>query len=90
MVGIHVILTADTLASLERRLSRETLREFDARVLFQMSGNDSSVLLDSLAASKLGFYRALVASEEQGTLEKFRPYAPPDEALLQELTGALH
>ena len=89
MVGMHVILTADTLASLERRLGRDTLREFDARVLFQMSGNDSSVLLDSLAASRLGFYRALVASEEMGTVEKFRPYAPPEGAALDELTRAL-
>ena len=85
MVGMHVVLTVDTLAGLERRLGRDVLREFDARVLFQMSGNDSSELVDSLAASRLGFYRALVASEEQGTLEKFRPYAPPDEVLLGEL-----
>ncbi len=85
MVGMHVVMTVDTLAGLERRLGRDVLREFDARVLFQMSGNDSSVLVDSLAASRLGFYRALVASEEQGTLEKFRPYAPPDEVLLGEL-----
>ena len=54
-----------------------------------MSGNDSSVLLDSLAASRLGFYRALVASEEMGTVEKFRPYAPPEGAPLVELTRSL-
>lgn len=51
-----------------------------------MSGNDSSVLLDSLAASRLGFYRALVASEEMGTVEKFRPYAPPEGSALEALT----
>ncbi|MEM6314490.1 MAG: FtsK/SpoIIIE domain-containing protein, partial [Planctomycetota bacterium] len=41
-VGVHVIATVDTYASLERRLGREALREFDGRVLFQMSANDSS------------------------------------------------
>ena len=41
--------TADTLAGLERRLSRDTLREFDARVLVQLGGNDSTGLIDSLA-----------------------------------------
>jgi hypothetical protein len=79
-LGIHVMTWADTPVSLERTLDRASLREFDNRVLFQMSAADSSNLIDSPAANKLGFYRALVFSEEQGTLEKFRPYAlpPPD------------
>ena len=51
------------------------MREFDNRVLFQMSANDSSNLIDSPAANKLGMFRALAYSEEQGTIEKFRPYA---------------
>ncbi|MEM6314484.1 MAG: cell division protein FtsK, partial [Planctomycetota bacterium] len=81
-VGVHVIATVDTYASLERRLGREALREFDGRVLFQMSANDSSVLIDTPAANRLGFYRALLCSEERGTQEKFRPYAVPDPARL--------
>lgn len=76
-LGIHVIATVDTLASMERRLSRDDLREFDTRVLFQMSANDSSTLIDSPAANGLGFHRALLASEERGTREKFRPYELP-------------
>ncbi len=76
-VGIHVIASVDTLASIERRISRDDLREFDRRVLFQMGANDSSVLIDSPAANGLGFYRALLASEERGTREKFRPYDLP-------------
>ena len=77
-VGLHVLATIDTLANIERRLSREDLREFDARVLFQMGANDSGALIDSPAANRLGFYRALLASEEAGTQEKFRPYRLPD------------
>ena len=48
-----------------------------------MSINDSSALIDSPAASRLGPHRAFFYSEEQGRLEKFRPYAvPSDEWLL--------
>ncbi len=72
--GIHTIVWTDTLASLERSLDRSTIREFDNRVLFQMSMTDSSNLIDSPAANTLGYHRALFYSEEQGITEKFRPY----------------
>lgn len=81
--GVHVICWCDTPASVERTLDRASLREFDYRVLFQMSASDSSNLIDSPAANKLGFYRALVFSEEQGVMEKFRPYALPDQQWLE-------
>ena len=73
-VGIHVLAWADTLSTLERTVDRQTLREFDHRVLFQMSAADSSNLVDSPIANQLGLHRALLYSEEQGGLEKFRPY----------------
>ncbi len=74
-VGVHVLAWADTLATVERTLDRQTLREFDYRVLFQMSAADSSNLIDSPTANQLGFHRAIFYSQEQGGLEKFRPYA---------------
>ena len=47
---------------------------------------------DSPAANKLGFFRALAYSEEQGVVEKFRPYGLPDaqwlEQVKQRLAGA--
>ena len=52
------------------------LRELAVRVAFQMSATDSSNLIDSPAASRLGVNRAILFLEEQGTMEKFRPYAP--------------
>jgi S-DNA-T family DNA segregation ATPase FtsK/SpoIIIE len=73
-VGIHVFGWADTLSTLERTLDRQTLREFDHRVLFQMSAADSSNLIDSPLANQLGLHRALLYSEERGEVEKFRPY----------------
>ena len=75
--GMHVIAWCDTLASIERTFERGLMREFDGRVLFQMSSNDSSNLIDSPIANKLGFFRALAYSEEQGVMEKFRPYGIP-------------
>jgi len=83
-VGIHVIAWADTLATVERILDRQTLREFDNRVLFQMSALDSSNLIDSPAANQLGFYRALFFSEDAGILEKFRPYGLADDNWLAQ------
>ena len=61
------------------------MREFDNRILFQMMRTDSSNLIDSPAANKLGFHRALAYSEEQGVIEKFRPYALPPDSWLNEI-----
>ena len=74
-VGIHMIAWIDTPTALERALDRASMREFDNRVMFQMSAADSSNLIDSPAANKLGANRALAYSEEQGSMERFRPYA---------------
>jgi len=84
-LGIHVLAWADTTATLDRTFDRQAMREFDNRVLFQMSANDSSNLIDSPAGNKLGQNRALAYSEEQGTLEKFRPYALPSKDWLEHL-----
>jgi hypothetical protein len=79
-LGIHVIGWSDTAVTLDRTFDRGVLREFDHRVLFQMSATDSSNLIDSPLANKLGPFRALAYSEEMGTVEKFRPYAIPSTA----------
>ena len=81
-VGIHTMLWADTVANLQRTVDRAGLRELESKVLFQVSVNDSSTLIDSAVASRLGFHRALLAVEETGLQEKFRPYALPDDAFL--------
>jgi hypothetical protein len=82
--GMHVVAWSDTLATLERTLDRQALGEFDNRVLFQMGAADSSNLIDTPDANKLGFYRALLYSEERGLLEKFRPYAAFDASWLEQ------
>jgi S-DNA-T family DNA segregation ATPase FtsK/SpoIIIE len=82
-LGVHTIAWCDTLNNVNRTLDRQSLREFEMRVLFQMSANDSSNLIDSPAANRLGTNRALFFSEEQGQLEKFRPYSPPPAEWLE-------
>jgi DNA segregation ATPase FtsK/SpoIIIE, S-DNA-T family len=88
-LGVHVISWIDTVASLERTMDRTATREFDNRILFQMSAADSSNLIDSPAANKLGFFRAMAYSEEQGVIEKFRPYALPDAEWLARIARGL-
>ncbi len=88
-LGVHVILTCDTVASLQRSVDRAGMREFDWRAMFQLSQTDSSTLIDSPAAARLGPQRALLYSEELGTIEKFRPWLLPTEEFLERVRGAL-
>ncbi|MGD0139682.1 MAG: FtsK/SpoIIIE domain-containing protein [Tepidisphaeraceae bacterium] len=87
--GIHILAWIDTATALERSVDRASMRELDNRILFQMSATDSSNLIDSPAANKLGANRALAYSEEQGSMEKFRPYALPNEKWLAEVKQTL-
>ncbi len=82
--GIHTLLWCDSYNNVSRLLDRMALREFDMRVAFQMSAADSSSLLDTPAAAKLRQHRGLFASEDLGTLEKFRPYGIPTDSWLDE------
>jgi hypothetical protein len=76
-VGIHTMVWCDSVNNLNRTLDRQGLKEFENRILFQMSANDSSSLVDAPTASKLGENRALYYSEEENRFEKFRPYGVP-------------
>lgn len=76
--GIHILVSIDTFNSVGRFMSRKVLSEFEMRVVFQMSANDSASLIDSPRASVLGLHRALLYNEHQGSIETFRPYAMPD------------
>ncbi|MHC5028451.1 MAG: FtsK/SpoIIIE domain-containing protein, partial [Planctomycetota bacterium] len=88
-VGVHVIAWCDTATNVDRSLDRQAMREFDMRVVFQMSATDSTNLIDAPTANKLGLRHALFYSEEQGVLEKFRPYNLPEQEWLDEVRNAL-
>ena len=65
------------------------MTEFEMRVLFQMSANDSASLIDSAKATTLGLHRALYYNEQSGHLEIFRPYAVPPLEWLGKVGGQL-
>jgi S-DNA-T family DNA segregation ATPase FtsK/SpoIIIE len=81
-VGVHALIWCDSYNNATRWLDRQSLRDFEMRTLFQMSATDSSNLIDSPAASKLGAHTAIFHSEERGQAEKFRPYKPPSATWL--------
>jgi energy-coupling factor transporter ATP-binding protein EcfA2 len=88
-VGVHCLLWVDTAANLQRSVDRATMRDLNFKALFQMSVSDSSTLIDSPAASRLGMHRAILADDDAGTSEKFRPYGMPDDAYLRHVSAAL-
>ncbi len=87
--GLHVVVWCDSLASVQRSLGRRALRDFDARILFQMAAGDSSELIDEDTASRLGLHTALLAIESDGRREKFRPCSLPSAASLKEIATAI-
>lgn len=87
--GIHVVAWCDSYNNLERWISRTSMKDLECRIAFQMNQSDSSSLIDSPAASKLGVHRALFYREESGTAEKFRPYGLPTEAWMHFVQSRL-
>jgi S-DNA-T family DNA segregation ATPase FtsK/SpoIIIE len=83
-LGFHVMASCDTYNNVNRFLSRKALSEFEMRVLFQMSANDSASLIDTPKAGALGLHRALFFNAQEGYLETFRPYALPDAQWVEE------
>ena len=64
--GMHVIASVDTLNNVNRFMSRKALSEFEMRVAFQMSANDSASLIDSPKASELGLSPGTVIQRARG------------------------
>ena len=81
-VGVHVLLWCDSYNGLTRFIDRITLRELDYRVALQMSAADSTSLIDSPAAGRVGEQRALFYRDDLGTQTKFRPYGRPTDEWL--------
>lgn len=76
-VGVHVTAWFDSVSNVERWLDRSSIREFEHRVLLQTNATDSTTLIDTPDAARLGPNRALYVNREAGISEKFRPYGSP-------------
>jgi len=83
-LGFHVIASCDSYNNVTRFLSRKAISEFEFKVLFQMSANDSASLIDSPKAGMLGLHRAILFNAQEGYLETFRPYALPSAEWVEE------
>jgi energy-coupling factor transporter ATP-binding protein EcfA2 len=83
--GIHVLIWCDSYNNVQRQLDRQSLHDIELKAVFQMNANDSSSFIDTPAAGQLGVHRGLLYSEADGVLEKFRPYGPPSDELLQSI-----
>ncbi len=88
-LGIFIIAWCDTVGSLTRALDRASISEFGNRVLMQMSANDSSMMIESTSAARLGLHRAIFFDEERGAEEKFRPYGLPEPTFVKQLAADL-
>ena len=85
--GIFTFAWVDSYPTAQRWLARDQMNRFEQRVLFAMNANDSSSLVDSPLAGRLGENRALLYRGDLGTLEKFRPFSPPPAEWLGQLSA---
>lgn len=72
-VGIHTLIWSENQTTAARWLSRSALRELEIRLAMQMSANDSTNLIESVAASKLGDNIMLLFDDATATEVRFRP-----------------
>lgn len=85
LVGIHVVVWADSFNDAMRWLSNSLLREFEDRIALRMNQADSASLVDSPIAASLGPGRALLYRDQTGAVEKFRPFAWPSAEWLSQI-----
>jgi hypothetical protein len=88
-LGFHVIASCDSYNNVMRMLSRKAVSEFEMRVVFQMSANDSASLIESPQANDLGLHRAILFNGQEGWSETFRPYALPDDTWINDAGAKL-
>lgn len=89
LVGVHLLMWCDSYNNVIRALDRQGLRDVDYRVVFQMNATDSSNLIDTPVASRLGVHRAILYNEGRGTIEKFRPYGLPTDEWMANVRAQL-
>ena len=88
-VGVHLLMWCDSYNNVIRALDRQGLRDVDYRVAFQMNATDSSNLIDTPLATRLGVHRAILYNEGRGTVEKFRPYGLPTDEWMAAVRAQL-
>jgi hypothetical protein len=75
-VGVHAIVLADSLATVERRLGLHVLKDLGLIVAGAMSRDDSDRLIDSEAAGDLRDNQAVFHDDSENLTVKIRTYDP--------------
>lgn len=87
-VGVHTVCLIDRKASLDRRLDRDTQREFGLRVLGRMSGDDSRALVDTERAASLTSAQVLFDDFDKAVTLVARRLQSPGAQWIESLVGA--
>lgn len=86
-VGVHTVVVADTVETLDRRLGDSALSEFGMRFISQCSSAASQRLLMSDKATDLGGSYVIISEPDDDRMEKVRPFPVPDSAWLAAAQG---
>jgi S-DNA-T family DNA segregation ATPase FtsK/SpoIIIE len=87
--GIHTLIWCDMLNNFSRSVEGNILDEFELRIAFQMSENDSTKLIHSTEANRLDPHRALLFKARERVPEKFIPYESPTNEWLKQTVDFL-
>jgi hypothetical protein len=82
-VGVHLVVAADAIDTVDRRLGETALTEFGSRFITQCSPASSHRILGSERAANLGHSYALLAEPDDDRLEKIRPFVIPEDAWVE-------
>ncbi len=89
-LGIHLLLSVDSVSTLDRVFKRGGITWFDLRVALNVPEQDSVAILEKNIAKDLEENRALFRDEDEpNRLEKFKPYGMPAAETLAQLIAPL-
>jgi S-DNA-T family DNA segregation ATPase FtsK/SpoIIIE len=76
-VGVHTVLWAETIATMDRRVPSGASREMSWRVAGQMSAEDSLALIDSATAGSLREQQVVVTNDDRGIAQRCTTISAP-------------
>lgn len=88
-IGIHSLAWCDRLFSLNSVLGWQALRHFSMRAVGQLVAEDSETLIEASDAERLAPNQMLLFDKRTGRCERFKPYALPAVAWIDDLERRL-
>ena len=84
-VGVHVVVIGDALATVERRLGLDVLRNFGLVLAGPMSRDDSERVLDTELAAELKPTQAIFKDDSNDEIVKVRCYEPAADSWVRQI-----